>query len=56
MSDIKIYGKLVNATTDNKLAGADQIYDSTQSKFQSEINKLIPRELLRSCLLEYIYK
>lgn len=43
MSDIKIYGKLVNATTDNKLAGADQIYDSTQSKFQSEINALIPK-------------
>lgn len=43
MSDIKIYGKLVNATTDNKLAGTDQIYDSTQSEFQSEINKLIPK-------------
>ena len=43
MSDIKIYGKLVNATTDNKLAGTDQIYDSTQSKFQSEINALIPK-------------
>ena len=41
--DIKIYGKLVNATTDNVLAGADQIYDSNQSKFQSEINKLIPK-------------
>lgn len=43
MSDIQIYGKLVNATTDNVLAGADQIYDSNQSKFQSEINKLIPK-------------
>ena len=43
MSDIKIYGKLVNATTDNKLAGADQIYDSTQSKFQSCLGfKILP--------------
>lgn len=39
MADIKIYGKLVNATTDNIIAGADQIYDSNQSKFQSKINE-----------------
>lgn len=43
MSDIKIYGKLTNATTDNVLAGADQIYDSYQEKFQEDINKLIPK-------------
>lgn len=43
MSDIQIYGKLVNATTDNVLAGADQIYDSYQKKFQEDINKLIPK-------------
>ena len=43
MSDIQIYGKLVNATTDNVLAGADQIYDSYQKKFQQDINKLIPK-------------
>lgn len=41
--DIKIYGKLTNATTDNVLAGADQIYDSYQKKFQEDINKLIPK-------------
>lgn len=41
--DIKIYGKLTNATTDNVLAGADQIYDSYQKQFQQDINKLIPK-------------
>ena len=45
MSDIKIYGKLVNATTDNKLVGSDQTYDETQGKFQSEINKNIADKL-----------
>jgi hypothetical protein len=29
MSNIKIYGQLENATTDNKLADASQIYDSS---------------------------
>ena len=38
MSDIKIYGKLVNSTTNNELAGADQVKDNTQGKFQNEIN------------------
>lgn len=41
--DIKIYGKLTNATTNNVLAGADQIYDSYQKQFQQDINKLIPK-------------
>lgn len=45
MSDIKIYGKLVNATTDNKLVGSDQTYDETQGKFQSEINKEVADKL-----------
>lgn len=45
MSDIKIYGKLVNATTDNVLVGSDQTYDETQGKFQSEINKEVADKL-----------
>ena len=45
MSDIKIYGKLVNATTDNILVGSDQTYDETQGKFQSEINKEVADKL-----------
>lgn len=38
MSDIKIYGKLVNSTSDGELAGSNQIYDSTIGEFQSKIN------------------
>ena len=38
MADIKIFGKLVNATTDNIIVGTDQTYDSTQRKQQSTIN------------------
>lgn len=29
MADIKIYGKLVNATTEGKIVGANQTYDDT---------------------------
>lgn len=38
MADIKIYGKLKNDTSDGILAGANQIKDDTQNKFQSQIN------------------
>lgn len=41
MSNIKIYGQLENATTDNKLADASQIYDSSLQKFQEDINSQI---------------
>lgn len=41
MSNIKIYGLLENATTDNKLAQTSQIYDETLQKFQSEINSQV---------------
>lgn len=39
MADILIYGKLKNQTTDNIIAGSDQLYDDNLSKFQSEINQ-----------------
>ena len=38
MADIKIYGKLVNATPDKVVAGAEQIYDDGKKKMQSDIN------------------
>lgn len=41
MSNIKIYGQLENATTDNKLADASQIYDSSLQKFQGDINSQV---------------
>lgn len=41
MSNIKIYGLLENATTDNKLAQTSQIYDENLQKFQSEINSQV---------------
>lgn len=41
--NIKIYGTLVNHTTDRTIAYADQIYDSNFSngEFQSDINQRI---------------
>lgn len=39
MADILIYGKLKNQTTDNIIAGSDQLYDDSLQKFQSEINQ-----------------
>lgn len=39
MAEIKIYGTLVNMTTDQKLALARQLYDETLEKFQDVINK-----------------
>lgn len=38
MAEIKIYGTLVNATTDSKIAKASQIFDEELNKYQSEIN------------------
>lgn len=38
MEEIKIYGTLVNATTDPKIAKASQIFDEELNKYQSEIN------------------
>ena len=38
MAEIKIYGALVNATTDPKIAKASQIFDEELNKYQSEIN------------------
>lgn len=38
MAEIKIYGTLVNATTDPKIAKASQIFDKELNKYQSEIN------------------
>lgn len=38
MAEIKIYGTLVNATTDPKIAKASQIFDEELNKCQSEIN------------------
>lgn len=38
MAEIKIYGTLVNATTDPKIAKASQIFDEQLNKYQSEIN------------------
>lgn len=38
MAEIKIYGTLVNATTDLKIAKASQIFDEELNKYQSEIN------------------
>ena len=45
MADIKIYGKLINATTEGKIVGANQTYDDTQEKFQSQINAEIKGQL-----------
>ena len=39
MAEIKIYGTLVNMTTDQKLALTRQLYDETLGKFQDIINK-----------------
>lgn len=38
MAEIKIYGTLVNDTTDPKIAKASQIFDEELNKYQSEIN------------------
>ena len=39
--DIKIYGKLVNVTTENVVADAQQIWDSNFEENQQNINKSI---------------
>ena len=39
MSEIPIYGTLVNATTDPKIVNTDQAWDKELGKYQSEINK-----------------
>lgn len=38
MAEIKIYGTLVNTTTDPKIAKASQIFDEELNNYQSEIN------------------
>ena len=38
MANINIYGKLYNNTVDKVIAGAEQIYDTTQGKMQDIIN------------------
>lgn len=38
MTEIKIYGTLVNATTDPKIAKTSQVFDEELNKYQSEIN------------------
>lgn len=38
MANINIYGKLYNNTVDKIIAGAEQIWDATQSKMQDVIN------------------
>lgn len=38
MAEIKIYGTLVNATTDPKIAKTSQVFDEKLNKYQSEIN------------------
>ena len=38
MAEIKIYGTLVNATTDPKIAKTSQVFDEELNKYQSEIN------------------
>lgn len=38
MAEIEIYGTLVNATTDPKIAKASQVFDEGLNKYQSEIN------------------
>ena len=42
MADISIYGAIRAMTGDGKSAYAEQVYDETLSKFQSEINRSIP--------------
>ena len=37
--DIKIYGKLVNVTTENVVADAEQIWDSYYRKNQTAVNR-----------------
>ncbi len=41
MANINIYGTLYNNTTDPKIAYAEQVYDQTQSQYQSDINKTL---------------
>ena len=43
--DIKIYGKLVNVTTENVVADAQQIWDSNFEENQQNINKNADRVL-----------
>lgn len=38
MAEIKIYGTLVNTTTDPKIAKTSQVFDEELNKYQSEIN------------------
>ena len=39
MADIKTYGAIRNFAEDGKAAFAEQIYDTTLKKFQSQINQ-----------------
>ena len=39
MADINIYGTLRNATPSNKVAYADQVFDSALGKSQAQINQ-----------------
>lgn len=56
MSEIPIYGTLVNATTDPKIVNTDQAWDKELGKYQSEINKQSSQntESLREELTEKI--
>lgn len=45
MADIKVYGTLTNATQSGKVVNAEQVYDNTEGKFQSEINQSVKNPL-----------
>ena len=45
MADIKIYGTFKNASESGKIAYADQVFDNTEGKFQSEINQSVKNPL-----------
>lgn len=46
-NDIKVFGKVVSITTDNKIASSEQVYDDTfeGGMFQSEINKKLVQKI-----------
>ena len=45
MADIKIYGTFKNASESGKIAYADQVFDTNEGKFQSEINQSVKNPL-----------
>lgn len=53
MAEIKIYGTLVNATTDPKIAKASQIFDEELNKYQSEINTQLSDDSLHKELTNF---